>query len=116
MGDLRENFEYHSARARQEFLAARVSTLRSDLARARPLDPARVDASEVRVGTRVVLTAGARSREAAVLGPWDSRPEEGVYSYESEFAQKLLGAKPGDAILIDGEQWRVGTIRPWREA
>jgi len=116
MGDLRENFEYHAARARQEFLAARVSTLRSDLARARPLDPARVDTSEIRVGTRVVLTAGARTKEAAVLGPWDSRPEEGVYSYESEFAQKLLGAKPGDAIPIDGEEWRVGAIRPWREA
>jgi transcription elongation GreA/GreB family factor len=64
----------------------------------------------------VVLTAGARTREAAVLGPWDSRPEDGVYSYESEFAQKLLGAKPGDAIPIDGEEWRVGAIRPWREA
>ena len=116
MGDLRENFEYHAARARQEFLAARVATLRSDLSRARPLDPARIDASEVRVGTRVLLSAGSRAREAAVLGPWDSRPEEGVYSYQSEFAQKLLGARPGDAILLDGEEWRVDSIRPWREA
>ncbi len=116
MGDLRENFEYHSARARQEFLAARVSTLRGELSRARPLDPARVDVSEVRVGTRVLLTAGGRSREAAVLGPWDSRPEEGVYSYQSEFAQKLLGSKPGDAVLLDGEEWRIEGIRPWRDA
>jgi len=116
MGDLRENFEYHAARARQEFLAARAATLRSELARARPLDPARVDPSEVRVGTRVVLSAGDRSREAAVLGPWDSRPEEGVYSYQSEFAQKLLGGKPGDPVLIDGEEWRIESIRPWREA
>ena len=116
MGDLRENFEYHSARARQEFLSARVATLRGELARARPLDPARVDASEVRVGTRVELSFGDRRREAAVLGPWDSRPEEGVYSYQSEFAQKLLGKKPGEAVEVDGQPWRVERIRPWREA
>jgi transcription elongation GreA/GreB family factor len=114
MGDLRENFEYHAARARQEFLAARVSTLRGELARARPLDPARIDTSEVRVGTRAFLSAGGRTREAAVLGPWDSRPEEGVYSYQSEFAQKLLGARTGDAVLLDGEEWRIDAIRPWR--
>jgi len=116
MGDLRENFEYHSARARQEFLSARVATLRSELARARPLDPARVDASEVRVGTRVHLSSGERRREAAILGPWDSKPEENVYSYESEFAQKLIGKRPGDAVELDGAAWRVDSIGPWKEA
>jgi transcription elongation GreA/GreB family factor len=116
MGDLKENFEYHSARARQEFLSARVATLRSDLARARPLDPARVDASEVRVGTRVLLSSGERRREASILGPWDSRPEENVYSYESEFAQKLIGKRPGEAVVLDGDPWRVDSIGPWKEA
>jgi transcription elongation GreA/GreB family factor len=116
MGDLRENFEYHSARARQEFLSARVATLRAELARARPLDPARVDASEARVGTRVTLSLGERRRDAAVLGPWDSNPEAGVYSYESEFAQKLLGKKSGETVAIDGETWRVEEIRPWRDS
>jgi transcription elongation GreA/GreB family factor len=114
MGDLSENFEYHAARARQEFLSARAATLQQELSRARPLDPAKVEASEVRVGTRVVLSSGGRSREAAVLGPWDSKPEEGIYSYESEFAQSLLGKKPGETIGIDGEPWRVDSIRPWR--
>jgi transcription elongation GreA/GreB family factor len=116
MGDLRENFEYHSARARQEFLSARVATLRSELARARPLDPARVDASEVRVGTRVRLSSGERRREASILGPWDSKPEENVYSYESEFAQKLIGKRPGDAVEIDGAAWRIDSIGSWKEA
>ncbi len=115
MGDLRENFEYHSARARQEFLSARVGTLREELARARPLDPARIDPSEVRVGTRLELSSGGRRREAAVLGPWDSDPERGVYSYQSEFAQKLLGRKAGETVAIDGDDWRVESIRPWRE-
>ena len=116
MGDLSENFEYHAARARQEFLSARAATLQQDLARARPLDPARVDASEVRVGTRVSLSSGDRVREAAVLGPWDSKPEEGIYSYQSEFAQLLLGKRPGDAVELDGASWRVDSIRPWNEA
>jgi len=114
MGDLRENFEYHSARARQEFLSARVATLRADLARARPLDPAKVDATEARVGTRVSLSSGDRRRDAAILGPWDSNPEAGVYSYESEFAQRLLGKKVGETFSIDGEAWRIEEIRAWR--
>src|SRR6202011_3059498 len=45
-GDLRENFEYQSARQKHEYLSARIATLADELSRSRPLDPARVDPSE----------------------------------------------------------------------
>jgi transcription elongation GreA/GreB family factor len=115
-GDLSENFEYHAARQRHEYLSARIATLSDELSRTRALDPARVDASEVRVGTRVTLreAGDGRERQVTILGPWDSRPEEAVYSYQSEFAQSLLGARPGDRVALPDGEAEVVSIAPWR--
>lgn len=115
-GDLSENFEYHAARQRHEYLSARIAKLADELSRSRPLDPGKIDASEVRVGTRVVLrdSAGAE-RSATILGPWDSRPEDAVYSYESEFAQALLGKAPGDRVALSEGEAEIVSIAPWKE-
>jgi transcription elongation GreA/GreB family factor len=113
-GDLRENFEYHSARQKHEYLSARIATISDELSRTRTLDPARVDASEVRVGTRVRVRAeGGTEREIVILGPWDSKPEESIYSYQSEFAQRLLGSRPGDRVNLADGQVEVVSIAPW---
>ncbi|HEY3170440.1 MAG TPA: GreA/GreB family elongation factor, partial [Thermoanaerobaculia bacterium] len=115
-GDLSENFEYHAARQKHEYLSARIATLADELSRTRPLDASRIDASEVRVGTRVVLREAATGRErtAMILGPWDSRPEEGIYSYESEFAKALLGKRPGETARLPDGGVEVVSIGAWR--
>ena len=113
-GDLSENFEYHAARQRHEYISARIAALAEDLSRATPLDASRVDASEVRVGTRVTLRTGTEERTVTILGPWDSRPAEAVYSYESEFAERLLGAKPGDRVSLPEGEAEIVAITPWR--
>lgn len=115
-GDLTENFEYHAARQRHEYLSARIATLADELSRSRSLDAARIDPSEVRVGTRVVLREDGTGAERSVtiLGPWDSKPEEAVYSYESEFAQALLGAKPGERVRTGDAEVEVVSIEAWR--
>jgi len=116
-GDLSENFEYHAARQKHEYLSARIASLADELSRSRTLDAARIDTSEIRVGTRVLLRelASGREQAATILGPWDSRPEEGVYSYESEYARQLLGKKTGEqALLPNGEPAEVVSIAPWR--
>jgi transcription elongation GreA/GreB family factor len=116
-GDLRENFEYHAARQKHEYLSARIATLADELSRTRPLDAARIDASEVRVGTRVRLRGDAGDeRDVTILGPWDSKPEESIYSYQSEFAQRLLGSKPGERVTLSGDEGAVEvvSISPWR--
>ncbi len=69
-GDLSENFEYHAARQKHEYLSARIATLADELSRTRVLDPARIDASEVRVGTRVRLRGDAGAERDVV----DPRP------------------------------------------
>jgi transcription elongation factor GreA len=115
-GDLTENFEYHAARQKHEYLSARIALLSDELSRTRALDSSRIDASEVRVGTRVVLrdAGSGRERSATILGPWDSRPEEATYSYESEFARALLGKRPGERVTLPDGEVEVVSISPWR--
>jgi transcription elongation GreA/GreB family factor len=116
-GDLSENFEYHAARQRHEYLSARIATLADELSRARALDPSRIDVSEIRVGTQVRLRDVTTGKERAVtiLGPWDSRPEESIYSYQSEFAQALLGQRTGERVRFSGEEVEVTGIEPWKK-
>jgi transcription elongation GreA/GreB family factor len=115
LGDLRENFEYKSARQRHEYLNARAASLSSELNRARPIDTEGMDASEVRIGTRVRLDGPAGgSRWITILGPWESRPEEDVLSYESDLGQAILGRKPGEEVSVSGEAWKVGAVEPFR--
>jgi transcription elongation GreA/GreB family factor len=115
LGDLRENFEYKSARQRHEYLAARAAGLHRDLGRARPIEAARVDASAVRVGTRVRLHGPAGEERAfTLLGPWDSQPEQGILSHESELATSLLGKQVGDGVGLEGKTFRVAAIERFR--
>lgn len=115
LGDLRENFEYKSARQRHEYLAARAATLHRDLGRARPIEASRVDSSAVRVGTSVLLHGPAGERRTyTLLGPWDSQPEQGVLSHESELATSLLGKEVGDGVAVEGKTFHVAEIKPFR--
>lgn len=111
LGDLRENFEYKSARQRHEYLSARVSKLDADLARAQPIDFDSVTDSEIRIGARATLVddAGATS-SVTILGPWESEPDSGILSYESEAGGKLMGQKPGSEIDFAGQTWQIDTI------
>lgn len=113
-GDLSENFEYHAARARQEFLSARAANIQEDLGKVRVIDPAKADCARVRVGTRVVLApvAGGPERRITILGPYEADPEAGVLSNGTEAAQGLLDHAPGDAVQFDGAAWTVAGIEP----
>jgi transcription elongation GreA/GreB family factor len=115
MGDLRENFEYKAARQRAEYLSARVGELSSEISRVRVLDPAEVDVGSVRVGTRVALSNGDVRREVTVLGPWESAPEHGVYSNQSDVAKALLGHAAGDIVTFMGNDYQIESIRRWTE-
>jgi len=115
MGDLRENFEYKAARARAEYLSARVGELAGEIARVQVLNPAQVDTSVVRVGTKVELSNGDVRREVTILGPWESAPEHGVYSNQSDVAKKLIGHAAGDIVSFMGNDYQIEAIRRWTE-
>ena len=115
MGDLRENFEYKAARQRAEYLSARVGELASEISRVRVLDPSQLDTSVVRVGTKIELSNGDVRREVTILGPWESDPERGVYSNQSEVAGKLMGHAAGDIVTFMGNDYQIESIRKWNE-
>ena len=51
--------------------------------------------------------------ELTLLGPWDSNPNQGVYSYQAPIGELLLGKSPGEKILWNDESWIVEKIEPW---
>ncbi len=111
-GDLRENFEYHAQRARQELLSARAAKLQADLSRVVLIDPAKVDASAVRAGTTVLLRrrSSTEIRRITVLGPYEGDPEAGVLSVGTEVVQGLLGRGVGDEVQLEGDSWVIELI------
>ncbi len=115
MGDLRENFEYKAARARAEYLSARVGEIASELGRVQVVEPGQVDTSEVRIGTKVALSNGELKREVTILGPWESSPETGVYSNQSDVAKALLGHALGDIVSFMGNDYVIDSIGRWTD-
>lgn len=111
-GDLRENFEYHAARARQELLSAQAKHLHDELQFARPIDPKKIDASTVCAGTRVRLVPADSSEEitVTVLGPWDSAPERNIVSYLAPAANALLGKRVGEPAVFNGKSFSIAEI------
>jgi transcription elongation GreA/GreB family factor len=115
-GDLRENFEYKSARERHEMLSSRAKSMHEELRRARALDPESIDTSVVRVGTRVQLqpAAGGDVRTLTILGPWDSDPAAGIVSYLAPAVAELLGKRLGERVRFADAEFSVGAIDVWK--
>ena len=109
-GDLSENFEYKARRDKQQLLSARAGKIQVELGKARALDPATVDTTEVRPGARVTIKAAAGTRTITLLGPWDSKPEQGVYSYLSDLGRALLGKTVGEKATVLGEAVEIVAI------
>lgn len=115
-GDLSENFEYQARKQRQQDLSVRVVRLQEELRKARVLDPATVDTTEVRPGTRVTLRLLGGTRAVTLLGPWDSRPEADVYSYLADVSKGLLGRKVGERVSFLGDEGLIDSIEVWKPA
>ena len=109
-GDLSENFEYKARRDKQQLLSARAGKLQEELGKARALDPATIDTTEIRPGARVTLEGPKGVKTVTLLGPWDSKPEDGVYSYLSELGKLLLGKTVGEKAMVLGDEMTIRGI------
>ncbi|MDP9290772.1 MAG: GreA/GreB family elongation factor [Verrucomicrobiota bacterium] len=104
-GDLRENFEFKAAKEMQRVLMRRKAETEQALARARGTNFESPDLSQVSIGTVVTLKDRATegTERYAILGAWDSDPQQGVISYLAAIGQALLGHKVGEQIPLPTE-------------
>lgn len=116
LGDLSENFEYKSARQRHEYLTARAESLQRDLSRARPFEVNTTELSEARIGCCLTFSADdQQQRQITILGPWESDPERGIVSYDSDLGQELLGMTVGESAELEGKTMTLDRIDRWSQ-
>ena len=114
-GDLRENFEYHMLRDRQELQSARAAKIQEELASVRILEPGAADTTTVNIGTVVHFAGdeGAAIEPMTILGAWDADLERRVFANGSELAQKLLGRRVGDQVELEDGTATITRIEAW---
>ena len=118
-GDLKENSEYKMARQDQDILLSRKNELEVDLSRARVTDFSEATTDNVGIGCVVELQEGStgKTQRYAILGAWDSDPQNDILSYKTPLAQQLIGKESGETVStkIGGneEQWTILSIGRW---
>lgn len=118
-GDLKENSEYKMARQDQDILLSRKNELEVDLSRARVTDFSEATTDNVGIGCVVELQEGSTGKKHryAILGAWDSDPQNDILSYKTPLAQQLIGKESGETVStkIGGneEQWTILSIGRW---
>lgn len=121
-GDLKENSEYKMARQDQDILLSRKNELEVDLSRARVTDFKEATEENVGIGCLVELKENStgKKHQYAILGAWDSDPENNILSYKTPLAQQLLGKQEGETASthIGGneEEWKILKIKRWLDA
>jgi transcription elongation factor GreA len=114
-GDLRENFEYHMLRDRQELQSARAAKIQEELTQVRIVEPGSTDASTVNIGTVIHLEDedGNPLEPITILGAWDADLERRIFANGSELAQRMLGRAVGEEVEIDDGSAIITRIEPW---
>ena len=100
-GDLRENFEYQTAKDEQRLLMRRQQEMERDLREVRGTDFAGMPTGGAGTGTIVTLARpDGREETYAILGEWDRNEALGIISSQSLIAQRLAGHAAGDEVLL----------------
>lgn len=119
-GDLRENFEYKSAKQQQAVLLRMQAKYERELRHARGTDFADAPTDKVGIGTIVDiedLTDGSKDTYT-ILGAWDGDVDKNIIAYLSETAKALIGKVPGDEVDVPTEtqsvnrKVKINAIRP----
>jgi transcription elongation factor GreA len=97
-GDLKENAEYHAARAEQSFLEGRVQALEDRLRRAVVVDETAT--GRVMIGSVVKIETDGDELTYTIVGSTESDPAGGRLSIVSPVGAALLGAVAGADIEI----------------
>jgi transcription elongation factor GreA-like protein/transcription elongation GreA/GreB family factor len=112
LGDLRENSEYKFAVEKRSRLQGELKTLSDQLKHARILTKQDILTDEVGVGSVVdVMDSTGQKITYKILGPWDANPDEHILSFQSKFAQAMVGCKEGETFKFRDEEYSVAKVR-----
>lgn len=112
LGDLRENSEYKFALERRSRLQAELKMMTRQLNQARILTKNDIAPNEVGVGMIVDLRDSKQNMVTyTILGPWDADTEKNILSFQSKFAQAMIGYKKGDSFEFQGEEYTVTALK-----
>jgi len=100
-GDLRENFEYASAKDRQRLLLQRKAGLEKDLTSVKGTDFEGFPTGEAGMGTSVSFSLpDGRTKRYCILGMWDRAENLGIIPSGSRIAEALSGSSVGDEVML----------------
>ena len=105
MGDLSENFEYHSAKDRQGMIEAKIRICEDQFSRARVIDPKSLSGDRIVFGATVTLEYidSGDVIKYQIVGGSEGNIEEGRISVVSPLARALIGKELGDEVIIPGK-------------
>jgi len=99
-GDLRENFEYQTAKERQRELLKKNADLDADIKAVKGTDFALIATDKAGMGTTVTVTIAEKPLTFHILGEWDSDEALRIISCRSRVAQSLEGKVVGDTVSL----------------
>jgi transcription elongation factor GreA len=100
LGDLSENFEYHSARNEQSFIEGRVQELESIVRNHTLIQPAANTGRVELLSTVRFSEEGGPDEQYQLVGPAEADPKAGRVSHESAIGKALLGHRVGDEVEV----------------
>ncbi len=104
-GDLRENFEYKTAKEQQGILMHRSAELELDLKTVHGTDFTTCASDVAGMGTTIVLQMeNGQKNTFSILGEWDQDTEMGIISCSSKLGKVLTGHHSGDELEIPGDK------------
>jgi transcription elongation factor GreA len=101
-GDLSENAEYHAAKERQSFIEGRIQELKTKIALADVIDPAKISQNKVAFGARVKVIDLSNDEEKTfmLVGPDEADAKNGKISISSPVGKALINKEIGDVVNV----------------
>ncbi len=101
-GDLSENAEYHAAKEQQSFLEGRIQELKTKLALADVIDPAKISQNKIAFGAKVkVMDLDTDEKKTfRLVGPDEADVKSGKISISSPVGKALLNKEIGDIVNV----------------
>lgn len=102
LGDLKENAEFHAAKARQSYVDARIAQLRKRVQDLSMVDLSKIPHDRAGLGSTVVVLDLAKDTEITykLVTSEDADVAKGLISTASPIGKGLLGKQPGDEASI----------------